>query len=273
MQTRRVIFVMACAVCLPSQLKGSDFASSEPIVPPKLGGLSHSNFCSFGRVPQVSAGKPQKQNTAPSIKKNRPVLQTRFKIGEGVLVVEHYGEELPSSRRLVLRKPNGKTLPIRSLSDLRGYVKISSGEEALNYVRLLTSPRTFRCFNHTVEVVAKKWVNVDYMFGDRNSLEYHKKHNERGIDGILNSAKCKILKVNPPRIEKTHQGFVITRVILERDEFIPPLGSKIKYVQSNKVMGYQITELVGTEGQYQEVKRVKLPQLLWSQYLVISRLR
>ena len=192
---------------------------------------------------------------------NEPSLQTVFAVKNGSLFIETYGHFDPLQERLVFLSSGDKTKSIiKSLNDLKNRVTISTPSAALNYVRLLTSPRTFRCFQmNRVEVVAKKWVTADYLFGDQSYFEWQKKHNDRGMDGLLNSAKCKKLGVEQPVVKKTPQGYEIQRTFLKGFD--------------EQTMGYQVKEFVGFNGEYKLVSEKRLPQYPWREYVHIVRLR
>jgi hypothetical protein len=117
-------------------------------------------------------------------------------------------------------------LYVNDLNRLRGHVRVSSPDEALAFVRLLTSPRTWRAMvrargGGAVEVISEAHVSGGFFFGDpRPLLPSRVGPLASGLVGILSPRDAQRMKLLPASVRTTTGGYEIRRT-LYRDEMTP----------------------------------------------------
>jgi len=173
-------------------------------------------------------------------------LKVPFSIREGgrlVLCVEREwaGALEVEPLRLFLILPS-KVIEIDDLNKLCGRVKIETPRDALAFVRLMTSPRTYCVLSFTArgyieaEIVSRVQIDTDFVFGDKIAVETLKKHG--GYLGIVNKEKLAQLGIKPPSCSKVKHGYEIRRTLLVKD------------LMTNKQQILKVVEFVGRDGRY-----------------------
>ena len=143
---------------------------------------------------------------------------------------------------------------VKTLDALRGYVQIETPAQALAYVRLLTSPRTFGCFPRSqprleLEVVSRDTVTPAFMFGDRRELELVREGGN-GSWGVLDRSWAKRYGGLLATCTPAKDGFLVKRTFLveEWNEGYQELHHLER-----------VEEWVGQDGRYLLQKRTRLP--------------
>lgn len=163
--------------------------------------------------------------------------------GRLVLCVEEgWAGALPCEPlRLFLVLPS-KVIEIDDLNKLCGRVKIETPRDALAFVRLKTSPRTYHILSFAskgyieAEIVSRDQIDTNFVFGDKIAVETLKKY--RGYLGIVNKEKLAQLGIKPPFCSKVKHGYEIQRMLLVKD------------FMTNKQQILRVVEFVGRDGRY-----------------------
>lgn len=180
-------------------------------------------------------------DTSPS------VLQTRFDLAGGRLEIQSVSTgTLPAPSRLYYFRP-GRTRWIRSLNDLAGQVRIRTPDEALSYVRLLTSPATCLAVRTSgtkleAEVILKSHVDRWFTFGDVALAQRLRNPRIRGSFGIVLPRDARALRLHEATSGRLGSGFVVKRTLLV-DDMGPPAQRYLLDVQ----------EAVAPDGTYSRV--------------------
>jgi hypothetical protein len=103
----------------------------------------------------------------------------------------------------------GQRILVQGFSDLENKVSLSSAENALSYLRVLTSPKTAYMYRIGVEEVSSNHITADVLLGDKALLKML-----RDVPlgrGIVHK------EVSPVQVEETAKGFVVTRWLLTKE--------------------------------------------------------
>jgi len=163
---------------------------------------------------------------------------------------------IPAIAELAVR--SGRTTRIvRDFMELVGLVHITSPEKALKYARLWARAGRggYRFFGGAVEIVdVNRFLHMRDTDGKPSELPpaWHGGF-QSGLEGILSEAAYHASPFTPPRVERSPEGFTITRWVFQNG-------------RPDRVM--RIREVVGTDGSYQRVvcKQMpppKLPHTMW----------
>ncbi len=191
-----------------------------------------------------------------------PALKVNGKLG-----LTGVGGEEPLHEVLVFVPKDGKEAQrVFRLEELKGRVAILNRESALQYIRLLTSPFTFRGFSAgREEVVSYSWIDKQFFYGNERVYKHY--GDATGIyyghDGILAPAISKKLGVSPPVVQEIESGYRITRTLFEEKGF----------PQKVTLKAYRVVEIVGKEGSYRVEKEWEIPSKGWGQSMRITRLK
>jgi hypothetical protein len=154
-------------------------------------------------------------------------LETPFKLAAGALWI---GTRCREGESLLRPDPEGvfladgeSALYVDDLNRLKGRVQITSPEQALAFVRLLTSPRTWHAMaaakgGGSVEVISAPRLSQGFFFGDRRPLTTgYTSPFTSGMGGIFGATDARRFRLQPARVQTTPAGFEIRRT-LYRDE-------------------------------------------------------
>lgn len=177
---------------------------------------------------------------------------------KGQLVIDFLGVGVTGSPRESFQDLGlsmaGKMYKINTIQSLENLVEIRSPAEALNFVRLITSPSTFNIMarqggrKRQLELIYKESLNKEFVFGDSRRLE--------GIQNVLNgeygeymgvfTRKSRFKKyVVSPRVEYVNGYYRLSRNILrEEGRFKDSI--------------YRLEEKVFPNGKYQRISLVPL---------------
>jgi len=142
---------------------------------------------------------------------------------------------------------------VKTLNNLRGYVRIQTPQQALSYVRLLTSPRTFVCFHRTpprleLEVVSLDTVTPELMFGDRREAD-KVSFSEDGCLGVLDRKWARRYPGLFATCTRSQDGFLVKRTLL-----VEEWNEDYEEVHHLE----HVEEWVGRHGRYLVKKRIRL---------------
>jgi hypothetical protein len=101
-------------------------------------------------------------------------------------------------------------IKIDNLNKLHNLVEIKTCEEALSFVRLKTSPRTYYLFDDywEVEVITRDQIDTKFTFGDKLMAQIFSKSGGSGRLGIVGSkSKLKELGIEPTKVRRVKEGF------------------------------------------------------------------
>lgn len=186
------------------------------------------------------------------------IVKVPFSVRGGPLRLKMKLAILPPLYAIYLR---GRAHPIEidDLNKLRGYVQINTPQQALAFVRLRTSPRTYLNFARTegglrVEVLSRDAVTANLMFGDR-SLAQKVRKEPPGTWGVVappgTSAGHRYAGLLAKAV-RTGQGFTIQRTLLAEELQGPYHEMEVRYLE-------KIVEWVGRDGQYVIKQRTIIP--------------
>lgn len=143
----------------------------------------------------------------------------------GIDFLEGIGSPIEAFKRLYV-SISGKLYKINTIHSLENLVEIRSPAEALNFVRLITSPSTFNIMarqggrKRQLELIYKESLNKEFVFGDSRNLE--------GIQNVLNSGDREYLGVFArnsrfkkyivsPRVEYVNGYYRVSRNVLREE--------------------------------------------------------
>jgi hypothetical protein len=195
-------------------------------------------------------------------------LRTTFEIPGGQLVLarpiiwDHpKGFSNPLPEQLFLVNPGCATL-VHSLGSLRGRVRIRSTEQALEFVRLKTSPSTYHTFRTYARITDKApmyFEEVDGIvmaevlrrgefetvstFGLPDYLTGRRSNDPEGRLGIVSPETAQQAKLAATTVTVCGSDFRIERTIVE-DTYLQTLNL------ANRYKLHRVVELVGSEGEY-----------------------
>ena len=145
-------------------------------------------------------------------------MKCRFLVPNSTLWIATVGEVSPieAVEHLVLSF-NGKEKVLTKMDDLRGYAAIDTPENALRYVRLRTSLKTWYMWRdaYMVEIANPTLMKQFPNYGIKPKSEHFV---NSGFDGILSEAAFVRGHFSPPEVVKTITGFTIKRWLFN-DEF------------------------------------------------------
>ena len=173
----------------------------------------------------------QVDHSARTIRPNFRLEQTFTKSGVslGLCAIPPIVDPIESRERLfVFRK--GKQTEIPDLTSLRGHVHIDSAEQALSFVRLKTSPRTFHAFYRSgapteMEVIPKDELLASLVFGDKHFAE-QMKNAENGYCGIVSEQVFDHLGCRRVQCAASDNGFVVKRTLMS----VTPDSHKVRFI-------------------------------------------
>jgi len=140
------------------------------------------------------------------------------------------GFPLSAFERLFLAS-DGRLVRVRGPKDLVGRVRIQSPQQALQYVRLFTSPATVRALAPAIETTSgKRWlevvpvtaINSDFVYGQSDLAKGLKRVDGRSRNrafGVLTEAEWRKSGLAPPSVRGIEGGFVVTRFLFTVDEY------------------------------------------------------
>jgi hypothetical protein len=152
-------------------------------------------------------------------------LTVPFRIlNQGKLVVDrdHNGGGFPleAFERLYLESPK-KSERIDDMANLKGKVIIQTPDQALAFVRLMTSPRTYLTWhtygvnnsNGEQEAVIRGQVTEAFCFGDKK-MSKDLRNTESGYLGIIsNTFKMRLAGIRKAKVRVVKQGFEVRRTL------------------------------------------------------------
>jgi hypothetical protein len=154
-----------------------------------------------------------------------------------------------------------QTQLVRELNQLRGLLRIDSGEAALRFVRLRTSPATWHMWPDgpsEVEIVAaSRAPNLpNYgLSGFGSWIVKHWRKSSSGLHGILSHEVCRAIGFGPPSVHRESGGFTIERwTYAERGR---------RWTQSIQ----KVREHVGEDGEY---RRTTVATINWDHVRQLS---
>ena len=240
--------------------------------------LEAGPLCAQHKQPASRRNKPRSANTQArdwwrdeekdpiKIVSLRMVVPFAVRKGQLVVCIKHSSEPPQEAVYLIsstpprmpasLRGPGWARclFEVKTLDALRGYVRIETPSQALAYVRLLTSPRTFGCFPRSqprleLEVVSRDTVTLAFMFGDRREAKEVKGF-ENGWWGVLDRSWAKRYRGLFAICTPAKDGFLVKRTFLieEWNEGYQELHHLER-----------VEEWVGQDGRYLLQKRTRLP--------------
>ncbi len=169
--------------------------------------------------------------------------------GKLVIAAKDAVEPLEATERLYLLF-GSKMTNIVNLNQLRGKVEINTPKEALAFVRLKTSPKTFytfkppECWEWELEVISPDLVDEDFVFGDKRKAEALKKCHS-GYYGITPKSRLAEFGIGTAKVRETKQGYEIERVIIVKD------------FKKKLVRVFKVIEFVERDGYY--IRKRKIP--------------
>jgi len=211
-----------------------------------------------GCVGHHNTVKPHPHPTANPPPKLQRVATLHFGFEKpGVEFEEVVNPDMVPTRAELAVRSGRTTRIVRDFKELVGLVQITSPEAALKYVRLCAEPGAegYISVDGAVEIVdVKRFLQMRDMEGRPNALpevvrgDYHS-----GREGVLSEAAYHASPFTPPRVERSPEGFTITRWVFQ--------DGRPQYVK-------QIREIVGADGSYRrsvckQMPPPKLPKTVW----------
>ena len=153
--------------------------------------------------------------------------------------------------------PTKTPLRIAKLSDLEGHIRINTATQALDFVRLFTSPRTYTARTpFEVELVRKDWVrdfkmDMGYSIWLRVLAETGSEYG--GAEGVVGDRTALKLNLRRPLVRVDKDGFLIRRTLALKD-----VNYTSRHGLVTRVIMSEVMERVGREGAYRMVSRKTL---------------
>jgi len=157
--------------------------------------------------------------------------------GDGVL------DHRVSFSNLVYRDRGSGWHIVGTISDLSGKVRIKSAADAIQFVRIRTSPTTMRLWQdgYKQELICENSISSDLLLG----VTIKEQGSGIQFPGIVRTPKLCAITRTYPRTSKTAKGFEVTRLILEAQ-------------RPGDMTLFEETEAVGLAGEYRLVRKVRI---------------
>jgi hypothetical protein len=166
-------------------------------------------------------------------------------------VPEILGQPRQAFERALLTKEDNLWRVVDHSGDLDGYLEITTGTQALEFVRLLSSPQTFHLWKDLkfVELSVQEFRPMEKPGdggGKEESLANAPGPNSTGefLPGALTAEQAKALDFHPPEVRADKEGFLVTRFVAKRE----PGGSQV----------YRIMERVSPSGGYEILSAIQI---------------
>ena len=145
----------------------------------------------------------------------RPRLQQRLEchfVVSGELYLGTLSRTIPA-RYTMLRYHKGQISPVTSLKSLKGFVTIRSGADAVQFVRLGTSPTTCTTLTNRspyLELIPRERLDSDFVFGSRPELSSDQRAAD-GVNAIWPGKQLSKWKIPSLVVLQSKDNWVITR--------------------------------------------------------------
>lgn len=155
---------------------------------------------------------------------------------------------LPDDKQLILILPNKRKVVIRSITDLRKLVSITTSAEALQFVRLRTQPRFAWLTDgrRIYEVMPRTSITIEAYYHDREIMELVKAM-PLGVAGVVDKAWCKKSGYGGAVVRRVNDGWLINRCLVT------------EFTDVDHGHTIRVVEHVGKNGEYEVVSRRAVP--------------
>ena len=123
-----------------------------------------------------------------------------------------------AATQLIVRSKNGDEHAISSFGDLSKYVRIRTSDEAVQYVRIWTSPVTRNIFDSAdefpTEVLPFERLSEKELFGDRALVKQIRARWEQGLDGYTSQATLKRAGYVGATVSQSGANYTIARWVV-----------------------------------------------------------
>jgi len=154
------------------------------------------------------------------------------------------GPGLPP-RKVLVQVRGERWVKVQSLRDLEGHVRISTAQEAMQFVRLASSPLlrlNNRARESEYEIVPKESLSLSFAFGDAKGLAQLKSFRV-GTAGLVSLAWFHNHHIELPAVQPVLGGWQISRPIV-----------LVSYGKE-KAKTFRVTETVLLDGTYRRVDK------------------
>ena len=183
--------------------------------------------------------------------KDRPLSSLREGYRLTLGVPEILGQPRQEFERAMLIQEDNLWRVVERSGDLDGYLEITSGTQAIEFVRLLSSPQTFYLWKDLgfVELTIQESRPVERPGDDDGKEERRANASDSNLSGefvpgALTPEQAKALDFRPPEVRADANGFLVTRFVAKRE----PGGSQV----------YRMTERVTRSGGYEILSAFKV---------------
>ena len=215
--------------------------------------LSVFSLAVFGAMPAFGQGPVwERGDSEKPYYVGNPLPVSWEQVG-GILAVGYKGGmglPVEAFERLVLTR-KGKSTFVGNLAALKGRVRIRSAKEALQFVRLLTSPRTFNMWPslgpRRIELTTRKDWTLAFCFGDRDTLRWLGFSGGRSRMGCIDDYEAWAYGGVGAVVMEDVDGYVIRRVLL------------VDVDGPDAAHALAVVEHVGRAGEFRLVSKTRRP--------------
>ena len=168
----------------------------------------------------------------------------------GKLFIDYEGGVEPVESGQFLKYIGSKVKRINNINDLTGLVLIKKPSDALNFVRLKTSPKTFYLLDRAngenmLEIIPRENIDAQFVFGDKNLAKELKSY-KNGRYCICEEKILKSYSIETAKVVQEDGTFHVERTVIFKNK------------KNNRLKMYLIKENVTSKGTYKKISSKEL---------------